>query len=78
MTNLEITLIYFAIGLFFTLITSEIRGSQLYNEDILLGTTCWPVIIIAVFGCEVYRRIKKWKRRADNEKLQKTADNQDF
>lgn len=67
MTNLEIMLIYFAIGLFFTLIVSEIRGSQLYNEDILLGITCWPVIIIAVLGSEVYRRIKIWNRRADDE-----------
>lgn len=60
MTNLEIVLIYGAIGLFFTLIISEIRGSQLYNEDILMGITCWPVLIMAMIGWEVYRRIKKW------------------
>ncbi len=65
MTNLEIVLIYGAIGLLFTLVISEIRGSYLSSDDIIFGTTCWPVIIIAMLGLEVYQRIKIWKRRAD-------------
>lgn len=59
MTNLEIVLIYFAIGFIFTLVISEIRKSYLDSEDILFGTTCWPVIIIAMIGWRVYRIIKK-------------------
>lgn len=62
MTNLEIILIYFAIGLMFTLIISEIRKSYLYNDDILFGTTCWVVIIIVMLGWKVYQRIKIWKK----------------
>lgn len=59
MTNLEIVLIYFVIGLMFTLIISEIRRSYLDRDDILFGTTCWPVIIIAMIGWRVYQRIKR-------------------
>ena len=63
MTNLEIVLIYFAIGLMFTLVISEIRRCYLDRDDILFGTTCWPVIIIAMIGWKVYQRIKIWNRR---------------
>jgi hypothetical protein len=59
MTNLEIVLIYFAIGLMFTLVIGEIRRSYLDRDDILFGTTCWPVIIIAMIGWRVYQRIKR-------------------
>ena len=59
MTNLEIVLIYFAIGLMFTLVISEIRRSYLDRDDILFGTTCWPVIILAMLGWRVYQRIKR-------------------
>ena len=67
MTNLEIVLIYFAIGLMFTLVISEIRRCLLEPEEVLFGVTCWVAIIIAMFGSEVYRRIKIWNRRAGNE-----------
>lgn len=59
MTNLEVVLIYCAIGLLFTLVISEIRRSHLDSDDILFGTTCWPVIIIAMIGWRVYQRIKR-------------------
>ena len=67
MTNLEIVLIYFAIGLMFTLVISEIRRCLLEPEEVLFGVTCWVVIMIAMFGSEVYQRIKKWKRKDDND-----------
>ncbi len=67
MTNLETVLIYFAIGLMFTLVISEIRHSYLDREDVLFGTTCWPVIIIAMLGWKAYQKIKIWNRRAKNE-----------
>ena len=59
MTNLEIVLIYFVVGLMFTLVMSEIRRSHLDTDDILFGTTCWPVIIIAMIGWRAYQIVKR-------------------
>lgn len=61
MTNLEIVLIYFIVGLMFTLVISEIRHSYLDREDVLFGMTCWPMIIVAMIGWKLYQRIKKWR-----------------
>lgn len=65
MTNLEVVLIYGGIGLLFTLIMSEIRRSVLESDDVLFGTTCWPVIIIAMVGWRIYQTIKAWNRRRE-------------
>ena len=60
MTNLEVVLIYFIIGLIFTLIVSKVRRCLPDTGVVLFGATCWIVIIIAMLGSKVYKMIKKW------------------
>ena len=56
MTNLEVVLIYFVIGLVFTLVIGKIRRCIFEPEEVLFGSTCWVVIIMVIL---VGRCIKK-------------------
>lgn len=68
MTNLEIVLIYFAIGLLFTLAISEIRHSYLDTEDVMFGTTLWlPIAFLVIVYCVSRKIMKVWSRRAKND-----------
>lgn len=61
MTNLEIVLIYFVVGLFVTLICAELnrRYIVLLPEDILCGTLCYPILIVYWLIRWLVRRINK-------------------
>ena len=59
MTNLDVVLIYFVIGLIFTLFIGKVRRCIFEPEEVLFGATCWVVIIIVIL---VRKCIKKMKR----------------
>ena len=62
MTNLEVVLIYFIIGLIFTLFIGKVRRCIFEPEEVLFGATCWVVIIMVILVRKCITKIKKMKR----------------
>ncbi len=59
MTDLEFLLLYGAMGLMITMVITEIEHTEMDSGDIIMGTTCWFSLIIALIVLTVYKTIKK-------------------
>jgi len=68
MTNLEIMLIYFAIGFVWTLVYWEITHNYFAPEDVLFGVTCWFPIVIAMLMFITAKNIKRFVKHYKRQK----------
>ena len=69
MTNLEITLIYFAVGFVWTLVYWEITHNYFGPEDVLFGVTCWLPITIAMLIFIILKNIQRFVKHYQQQKI---------
>ena len=58
MTNLEVVLIYFVIGLVFTLVIGKVKRCIFEPEEVLFGATCWVVIIMVILVRKCIKKLR--------------------
>lgn len=66
MTNLEIVLLYFAIGFIFVAIITTIRDGLLTAREMVCGTSLWVIFIILFIIAFIEELIKNIIKRYNN------------